>query len=152
MLRTMKVTGAVLGVLLLSANSFAMGVDFEPVVGTISGTDTIVIPFEVTEAGSYEWTLTDLASPAPFSLLGLAFAAESSGVVFADVVGIDRLQLAITVDAGQYLAIVGGIAGGDLNIGTFGLEISNVPLPGAALLLTSGIMLAGGLMRSRQSA
>lgn len=149
MLRKIRTACVGVGALLLSANSFAMGIDFEPVVGTIQGTQTVVFQFDVTQSGTYLMTLTDLASPAPFDLLGLGLADESTGVLLADVVGTDQLTLDFTVDPGRYLALVGGVTDASTNIGTFGLEISNVPVPGAAILLSSGLVLAGGLMRSR---
>ncbi|MEL7447871.1 MAG: hypothetical protein AAFN78_01600 [Pseudomonadota bacterium] len=152
MLRTRRTITAGLVALLLSTNSFAMGLDFEPVVGTISGTDTVVFQFDVTEAGTYTAILTDMESPAPFTLLGLGIASEATGLLFEETIGTGQLTLDFTVDPGRYLALVGGIADADVTIGTFGLEIrpNFVPIPGAAVLLSSGLLMAGGLARTRR--
>ena len=125
----------------------AMPIDFEPVVGTIQGTQTLGFEFEVVDAGTYTAILTDFGSPAPFDLLGLALANDF-GFLIDEVIGTGTLELTFSVDPGRYVALVGGIADADVNIGTIGLEISDVPIPAAGYLL--GTALVGPLLMKRR--
>ena len=91
---------------------------FEPQVGQITGTDVAVFPFEVTAPFiSFEATLTDLQSPAPFQYLGLGITTEDNPntfLNFAEAFGpLGAINLNFDVNPGRYLALVGGIADAD---------------------------------------
>lgn len=147
--RLIAATLGTLSLLVLSTRAHAMVIDFDPVVGTITGTDFVVTPFELTTNTDVRVTLTDLESPVAFTQLAFGWFTESDGEpvlgAFLDGPGI----LDFNLDPGNYLAVVGGIAGGDLNIGTFGLEISNVPLPPAIWLMFTSLAGLGILGRRR---
>ena len=130
-------------------------IDFEPVVGTIQGpSNTVVFTFDILGTGTstFEAILTDLGSPAPFQLMGLGIADESTGIILFEDVGTGQLALTFDVNPGRYLALVGGLTDESTNIGTFGLEISNVPVPGAGLFLVSALLGSGLLMRGGANA
>lgn len=135
--------------MLLSITVNAGTVDFDPIVGTMQGPQTFVFEFDVLDGGIFQATLTDLESPAPFALLGLGIADEF-GTLLDEVSGSGPLALNFTVDPGRYLALVGGVPDGDLNIGTFGLEISNVPLPPVGFLFMSALTSLVFTMRNRR--
>ena len=123
-----RLVGALAALCLLST-AHAGTVDFTPVVGTIEGSNTVVFEFDIVGSGTsvYRAILTDLESPAAFQIFGVGIA---------------------TLD-GIVLALVGGVADADVNIGTFGLEISNVPVPGVGLLMMSALTTLGFFMRRR---
>ncbi len=144
---TARVAGTLAALCLLST-AHANSIDFEPVVGTIQGSETLVFEFDVTETGVFRAILTDLESPAPFQLLGLGIATLD-GLVLVQDFGASSIDLQFSVDPGQYLALVGGVADSEVNIGTFGLEISDVPIPGVGLLMVSALSTFGFLIRRR---
>ena len=146
--RTIRIITVALMLHLTSTATIAGTVDFEPVVGTITGTDSTVFPFEVTGPGPARFSaiLTDLESPAPFQLLGLGlFFEDVPGTPFALIN--EPGSIDGRIDPGRYLALVGGIADADTNIGTFGLEISAIPIPAAGWLFVSAIIGLGFLGR-----
>ena len=150
--RTGLFAAAGIAAVFLTPVTLAGTIDFEPVVGTIQGSNTVVFEFDVvgTGTGVYRAILTDFENPAPFQLLGLGIVDESTGIILMEEIGTGTLQLDFTVDPGRYLALVGGLADADVNIGTFGLEISNVPIPAAGYLLGTALLAPGLLMRRRK--
>ncbi len=144
---TTRAAGA-LAALFLFTSAHANTIDFEPVVGTIEGSQTFVFEFDIVATGLYRALLTDLESPAPFQVLGLGIATVDGEILVQDFRD-GQIELDFTVDPGRYLALVGGLADADTNIGTFGLEISNVPVPGVGLLMMSALTTLGFFMRRR---
>lgn len=104
----------------------------------IKGTDGILLPFEVSGAGTVSVTLTDLGWPAQFSTL--SFAALSSTTVLTQLSTPGSLTFELT-GAGKYFAAVYGVADPAFGVGIYSLNLSYapVPLPAAPLLLISGL-------------
>lgn len=138
-----------LALLFSLASVAAMTIDFEPIVGTITGTDFVVTPVTIDGLTLTRATLIDFEDPASFQQLAFGWFNESDGTPIIggnlDAAGV----LDLTLDPGNYLAVVGGIAGGDLNIGTFGLEISDLPVPAAGWLLLVSICALHRIARAR---
>lgn len=127
----------------------AMTFEFEPIVGTISGTDFYVAPVALQESSHLRVTLTDLAEPVRFQQLAFGWFQEADGQPVPGASLASPGVLDFDLDPGNYLAVVGGIADADINIGTFGLEISNLPVPAAVWLFGSSLgLLALGQRRS----
>lgn len=141
-------TAAVLAVMCATA-SHAATIDFEPIIGTIEGTQTLGFEFEVAEASTFIATLSDLATPAPFTALGLAILNEQSDVL-GIIEGTGILNIEFTVDPGTYIALVGGVTDPDVNIGTFGLDVMDMPIPGAVYLFGTALFSMLGLSSRRQ--
>ncbi len=124
----------------------AMTFEFEPIVGTISGADFFVAPVALQESSNLRVTLTDLAEPVRFQQLAFGWFQEADGQPVPGASLGSPGILDFDLDPGNYLAIVGGIADANVDIGTFGLEISNLPVPAAVWLFGSSL----GLLALRQ--
>jgi hypothetical protein len=109
----------------------------------ITGTDSIVLPFVITggmPAGSVTVTLADLAWPGLMS--SLSFAATTSTSLLAQLTAPGSVTFDVS-GAGTYFATVYGIADPNFGSGLYSLNLSYspVPLPAAAWLLASGLVL-----------
>jgi hypothetical protein len=114
--------------------SFITGVD------GVSGTNN---SFTVSQTGSYQASLVDFVFPTEFDSLGLTIIEGESFETTVSHFSTDG-GFNVTFDAnpGLYYVNVLGDAGGDLNIGLYGLKItqlSTVPLPPAILLFLSSM-------------
>jgi hypothetical protein len=109
----------------------------------ITGTDSIVLPFVVPggiTAGSVTVTLADLGWPGLMS--SLSFAATTSTSLLGQLDGPGSLTFSIS-GPGSYFATVYGVADPSFGAGLYSLNLSYapVPLPAAAWLLMSGLVL-----------
>ncbi|MGD8558049.1 MAG: PEP-CTERM sorting domain-containing protein [Gammaproteobacteria bacterium] len=113
-------------------------------VSFIRGVDGVEGSFNVTQAGQYEAMLVDFVFPTEFDSLGLQITDASTFEHRAEYFSTNG-GFTLTFDAqpGLHYVNVLGDAGGDLDIGLYGLKISAVPLPSAIVLLISAIGLLG---------
>jgi hypothetical protein len=125
-------------------------------VGFISGTEYYSHSFTVESAGTYEATLTDFVFPASFSELGFAMTTSTDTLFELD--GPGSFQFAASPGT-TYYASVFGVAGGALDLGLYGIDISNitaagvpsVPLPGTLLMMASSLVVLRVLGRGAGS-
>ena len=96
-----------LAALCLFSTAHAGTIDFEPVVGTIQGSNTVVFEFDIlgTGSGLYRAILTDFESPAPFQIFGVGIATLDGTVLVQDF-GESMLQVDFTVDPARHPAPV----------------------------------------------
>jgi hypothetical protein len=109
----------------------------------ISGTDSITLPFIIPvgfTGGSVTVTLSDLGWPGLFN--SLSFSATTSTSLLAQLAAPGGMTFDVT-GAGMYFATVYGVADPGLGSGLYSLNLSYapVPLPAAAWLLASGLVL-----------
>ena len=147
MKKAFKIAVMTLGVLLFTAgNSWANTVVYEKV--EIFKTETFFTDtFEIFEVGSYLATLTDFEFPVPMIATGMSVttATESLGSLLAPG--------SFTFDAapGDYFVSFFGFA--DVSapeLGQYGIEISQVPVPTAVWLFGSGLIGLVGVARRRK--
>ena len=106
--------------------------------------------FEIFDAGSYIATLTDFEFPVPMIETGMnvTIAKELLGSILAPG--------SFTFDAtpGEYFVSFFGFADASTSsqLGQYGIEISQVPVPAAAWLFGSGLVALIGLSRRKKAA
>ena len=106
--------------------------------------------FEIFDAGSYIATLTDFEFPVPMIETGMnvTIAKELLGRILAPG--------SFTFDAtpGEYFVSFFGFADASTSsqLGQYGIEISQVPVPAAAWLFGSGLVALIGLSRRKKAA
>jgi len=109
----------------------------------ITGTDSIVLPFIVPDGmqgGILTVTLADLGWPGLMN--SLSFAASTSTSLLAQLAAAGSVSFDLA-NAGTYFATVYGVADPRFGSGLYSLNLSYapVPLPAAAWLLASGLVL-----------
>ena len=149
MKKVFKIAVMTIGALLFTAgNSWANTVVYDKV--ELFQTETFFTDtFEIFEAGSYLATLTDFEFPVPMIATGMSVttATESLGSLLAPG--------SFTFDAmpGNYFVSFFGFA--DVSapeLGQYGIEISQVPVPAAVWLFGSGLIGFVGVARRRKQA
>ena len=147
MKKAFKIAVMTIGTLLFTAsNSWANTVVYDKV--ELFQTETFFTDmFEITEAGSYLAILTDFEFPMPMSATGMSVttATDSLGSLLAPG--------SFTFDAmpGDYFVSFFGFA--DVSapeLGQYGIEISQVPVPAAVWLFGSGLIGFAGVARRRK--
>ena len=106
-----------------------------------------MFPFEIVEAGLYKATLTDYEFMATFDVLALAIS-KGKEIVGNPLLGSGMFNF--QAEPGNFTANILGVAGGDLDLGLFRVQVSSVPIPAPALLFASGLI-ALVAMRRRKS-
>ena len=149
MKKAFKIAVMTLGVLLFTAgNSWANTVVYDKV--ELFQTETFFTDtFEIFEVGSYLATLTDFEFPVPMIATGMSVttATESLGSLLAPG--------SFTFDAmpGEYFVSFFGFANVSApELGQYGIEISQVPVPAAVWLFGSGLIGFVGVARRRKQA
>ncbi len=103
--------------------------------------------FEIFDEGSYTATLTDFEFPA--AMLGTGMSVTTA----TEMLGSLSAPGSFTFDAiaGDYYVSFFGIADGSTlsQLGQYGIEISQVPLPAAAWLFVSGMLGLVGIARRK---
>ena len=119
------------------------------VVGTYSSS----LKISFSEDGKYELNFSDLAAKSEFSLFGAAISKDgkSIGSLVVDD-GVLQKAAQFSLGQGEYDLSLFAITYGDVNFGTFKLDVNSVPLPPAIIGLTSALMWMGALMRRRRTA
>ena len=103
--------------------------------------------FEISEAGSYKATLTDFEFPEPMISAGM------SVVTATELLGSLLAPGSFTFDAmpGNYFVTFYGFADTSApQLGQYGIEISQVPVPAAVWLFGSGLIGLVGVARRRK--
>lgn len=121
---------------------------------TLLGTEVVVSEFYIMDHETdIEVTLTDFEFPEPFETLTLAITSSTALLGSTSGPG----TFSFHAEPGTYFAHVVGDAGKmpgtDLEMGAYGLLITEVPIPAAALLFFSGLAVLNffGLRKSRMS-
>ena len=101
-------------------------------------------PFEITEAGSYKASLTDFEFPMPMVATGMSVTTAT------DLLGSLLAPGSFNFDAtpGKYFVSFYGFA--DMSapqLGQYGIDISQVPVPASVWLLGSGLLGFIGISR-----
>ena len=105
--------------------------------------------FEISEAGSYKATLTDFEFPAPMIATGISVTTAT------DLLGSLLAPGSFNFDAtpGKYFVSFIGFADTDVpQLGQYGIEISQVPIPAAIWLFGSGLLGLVGIARRKKAA
>ncbi len=106
----------------------------------ISGTEGVVFEFDITVVGEYTATLTDFAFPSAFDtlMLQITTATDSLGTLVAPG------SFSFVAASDTYFASIFGIAGGNFDTGSFGVEVASdmvpIPLPPAIWLLGTAVI------------
>ena len=143
-LRTVVMT--IVALLVTAGNSWANTLVYEKVelfLTAESFTDT----FEIFEAGIYKATLTDFEFPVPMIATGMSVttATDSLGGLLAPG------SFSFDATPGDYFVSFFGFA--DVSapqLGQYGIEISQVPVPAAVWLFGSGLIGFVGVARRRK--
>ena len=143
-----KIAVLTIGVLLFTAStSWASTVVYEKV--ELFQTETLFTDmFEISEAGSYKATLTDFEFPMPMVATGMSVTTAT------DLLGSLLAPGSFNFDAtpGNYFVSFFGFA--DVSapqLGQYGIEISQVPVPAAVWLFGSGLIGFVGMARRQQA-
>jgi hypothetical protein len=119
-------------------------------VGFLAGFEYGTDPFEITDAGLYQATLTDFEYPAGFDYLSLAVTSSTDMFGFIELTGgITSGMFTFYADPGIYFASIIGDTSGSL--GLYGVDITAVPEPSTWLMLMIGILLMGYHLRKEQA-
>jgi hypothetical protein len=147
MKKAFKIAVMTIGVLLFTAgNSWANTVVYDKV--ELFQTETFFTDtFEIFEAGIYTAILTDFEFPVPMIATGMSVttATESLGSLLAPG------SFNFNATPGDYFVSFFGFA--DLSapqLGQYGIEISQVPVPAAVWLFGSGLIGLVGVARRRK--
>ena len=146
MKKAFKIAVMAVGVLLFTAGtSWANTVVYEKV--ELFQTETFFTDtFEILDAGSYMATLTDFEFPAPMMATGMSVTTAT------DMLGNLLAPGSFTFDAmpGSYFVSFFGFADTSApQLGQYGIEISQVPVPAAVWLLGSGLIGLVGVARRK---
>ena len=133
-LRTVVMT---IGALLVTAgNSWANTVVYDKV--ELFQTETFFTDmFEISEAGSYKATLTDFEFPIPMLATGMSVTTAT------DLLGSLLAPGSFNFDAtpGKYFVSFFGFSDTSApQLGNYGIEISQIPIPAAVWLFGSGLL------------
>ena len=139
--RKLCTTAGVLLILMLASGAQAATVLDN--VAFISGRETQMSTFEITDGGLFKATLTDLEFLSPFEVLALAITTGP------DVVGtlVGPGMFTFRADPGNFVANVLGIAGGVSDLSLYRVEVAAVPIPAPLLLFGSGLIALVALRR-----
>lgn len=106
---------------------------------------------DLTQAGSYQATLSDFEFPASFDMLGLTISSSTQkmGEVW------NSGSFSFNADPGKYFLGLFYKTDASLNLGMYGVKLSYpgqpgasaVPLPAALWLMLTGLMAIAGYMR-----
>jgi hypothetical protein len=147
MKKAFKIAEMTIGTLLFTAgNSWANTVVYDKV--ELFQTETFFTDtFEIFEAGIYKATLTDFEFPVPMIATGMSVttATDSLGSLLAPG------SFNFDATPGDYFVSFFGFA--DLSapqLGQYGIEISQVPVPAAVWLFGSGLIGLVGVARRRK--
>ena len=138
----------ILALLVTAGNSWANTVVYDKVELFQTGaffTDM----FEISEAGSYKATLTDFEFPIPMLATGMSVTTAT------DLLGSLLAPGSFNFDAtpGKYFVSFIGFADTDVpQLGQYGIEISQVPIPAAIWLFGSGLLGLVGIARRKKAA
>jgi hypothetical protein len=98
-----------------------------PSTGIPTNVATLNDTFSVTTAGSYTVTLTDMQFPQPLTTLTLAITLQGTLLTdptFSTTSGNPVATVTLTLQAGTYQIFAGGQAGGAVNAGLYGVNVS----------------------------
>jgi hypothetical protein len=148
MKKAFKIAAMTVGVLLFTAGtSWANTVVYEKV--ELFQTETFFTDmFEVTDAGSYLATLTDFEFPVPMVATGMSVTTAT------DLLGSLLAPGSFTFDVmpGSYFVSFFGFADTSApQLGQYGIEISQVPVPAAIWLFGSGLLGLVGIARRKKA-
>jgi hypothetical protein len=114
-----------------------------PVTGTPSNVGTLGDSFTVSTAGNYQVTLTDMQLPAALTTLTLAITAQGSATLLTDpsfgtAPGTPTATATVALQPGvTYQIFAGGQAGGGVNAGLYGVNVS--PAGGGTAVYTKTV-------------
>ena len=125
-------------------------------VGFIRGVGDQSESFSVASSGSYRVTLTDFSIPGTFDLLSLSVTTDKSLINLIDVSG----SFDFNADVGTtYFANLYGIAGGNLDLGLYGISVESiagtvapVPVPASLFMMVSALAAMGAFGRGGSKA
>jgi len=125
--------------------------------GFITNQTNFTNSFEIEQSGNYQATLTDFNFPESVSNFGLAVTAATD-ITFGSIFNAGSFSFDAT--PGTYYVHLFGVAGGNLNLGLYGIQIdqlnmSAVPLPTSVVFLMSGLVILfafgrGGRMKTAE--
>jgi hypothetical protein len=151
--KTFRILVMTIGALLLTAgNSWANTVVYDKL--ELFKTETFFIEqFEISEAGSYMATLTNFDFPAPMIYTGM------SVVTTTQLLGSTLGAGSFTFDATPGIYSVGFFGTADpstvsnpSNLGMYGMQISQIPIPAAMWLFGSGLLGLAIVSRANKAA
>ena len=133
-LRTVVMT--IVALLVTAGNSWANTVVYDKVELFQTGA-LFTDMFEISEAGSYKATLTDFEFPIPIVATGMSVTTAT------DLLGSLLAPVSFNFDAtpGKYFVSFFGFADTSApQLGNYGIEISQIPIPAAVWLFGSGLL------------
>jgi len=108
--------------------------------GWITGTEGLSFEFEADVSPyTYKVTLSDLSVDSFFGFEFLFLSLTTATDTIDSIIGPGSFSF-IAVPGETYFANVFGTGGGSVGAGLFGVEVSNIPIPGAAWLLGIGYL------------
>jgi hypothetical protein len=136
MKKTFRIVVMTIGALLFTAgNSWANNAVYDKV--ELFQTQTLFTdPFEIFDAGSYMATLADFGFPASMTNTGMnvTTTTDSLGSLLAPG------SFTFNATPGNYFVSFFGFADAPLQLGQYGIEISQIPIPAAVWLFGSGLL------------
>jgi len=124
---------------------------------TIRGSQSFVVPIDVPAAGQARIDVRDLGWTASLQNLTFTLYSADGELAAAAAAGGPGGQYYMLDGAGAYFAFVSAVAGGPYSLGAVSVRVAfdlgtppPIPLPGAWVLLLSGLS-AAGLFASRRA-
>ncbi len=110
------------------------------------------IPVDTTSSDNfYRATLTDFENPAAFDLLGLDVTTSTTSMGAALITGDGQKFFDFDATPGVYYANLFGVAGGELDLGLYGVQIAMVPEMEVWAMMLAGMGLIGYQLRRQRN-
>ena len=148
MKKTLKIAVMTIGTLLFTTGSTWASTVVYDKVELFQTESFFTDKFEISSAGSYMATLTDFEFPVPMTATGLSVTTATDLLGSLKAPGFFKFE----ATPGDYFVSFYGFADTSApQLGQYGIEISQVPVPAAVWLFGSGLIGLAGMTRRNKA-